>query len=226
MKAFLLAAGLGVRLKPITDDIPKCLVEVQGKPLLYWWSKLFEKHGVTEVFINTHHHADQIERYAGTHFKKFKTVVVREETLLGSAGTLRENRSFVKNGEDFFVAYADVLTNMDLTDMLWWHRGHTYPITLSAVRCDDPTGKGVVIHDGITVKSFEEKPIHPKSDYINAGIYVMERGVLDAVPGKDIAYDLLPMYVGNMGVFLVDGYLRDIGTIEDLKQANDEFVGL
>jgi mannose-1-phosphate guanylyltransferase len=199
---------------------------VQGRPLLYWWGKLFEKHGVTEVLVNVHHHADQVERYLATHWRKCQFKIVYEESLLGSAGTLRENRSFIKNGEDFFVAYADVLTNLDLTDLLWWHRGHTYPITMSAKQMDDVMGRGIVVHNGITVVDFQEKPKEPRSDYVNAGVYVMERGVLDSIPGKDIAYDLLPMYIGNMGVYLISDYLRDIGTLEDLKLANDEFSGL
>src|SRR5436190_1840119 len=97
MKAFLLAAGIGSRLRPITDHTPKCLVPVKGKPLLEWWFILMQKHGITDFLINTHHLCDQVDsfvkRAAPEYDLRFK--LSHEPELIGSAGTLRENFDFV-----------------------------------------------------------------------------------------------------------------------------------
>ena len=123
MKAYLLAAGKGTRLKPYTDRHPKCLIPIHGTPLLAIWIELLARHGVTEVLINTHHHADQVERFldnarAGT---SMDIRAVHEPQLLGSAGTIQQNSRFVSGESDFIVAYADNLTNLNLTKMVDFH---------------------------------------------------------------------------------------------------------
>jgi mannose-1-phosphate guanylyltransferase len=95
MKAFLLAAGLGTRLRPITNTIPKCLVPVAGKPMLYYWFNLFRKYGITEVLINLNHFPDQVKNYIQNNITDLSVSLVNEETLLGSLGTLLKNKEFV-----------------------------------------------------------------------------------------------------------------------------------
>ena len=87
MKAFLLAAGLGTRLRPITDNTPKCLVPICGKPMLSWWIELFEKHGITDVLINTHYLRDQVSDFINEHNKSNPKVTLYEAyepVLIGS----------------------------------------------------------------------------------------------------------------------------------------------
>ena len=109
MKAYLLAAGKGTRLKPYTDRHPKCLIPINGTPLLAIWIELLARHGVTEILINTHHHADQVKQF----LVRARTEVsmgirtVFEPQLLGSAGTILQNRRFIAGDPDFIVAYAD-----------------------------------------------------------------------------------------------------------------------
>src|SRR5690349_17666261 len=107
MKAFLLAAGLGTRLRPITDTLPKCLVPVNGRPLLSYWMDLLEEYGVTDVLINLHYLPDPVRRFADEYTGGVKIHLMMEEELLGSAGTLHANRDFVEGEEQFFILYAD-----------------------------------------------------------------------------------------------------------------------
>ena len=94
MKAFLLAAGKGTRLRPLTFKTPKCLVPVNGKPLIDYWFDLFELYGIDEILINTSHLAETVEAYIKDHSRGLKIKVVYEETLLGSGGTIKKNWDF------------------------------------------------------------------------------------------------------------------------------------
>jgi len=125
MKAFLLAAGEGTRLKPYTDTVPKCLMPINGKPLLEIWINLLESHGITDVLVNTHHQAEKVESFV-KHIKsqaKVTITTVYEPRLLGSAGTVAAQRDFIIDNDDFIIAYADNLTNINLSNMIEFHRG-------------------------------------------------------------------------------------------------------
>jgi len=224
VKAFLLAAGLGTRLKPITNQTPKCLVEIAGKPLLAWWIDLFEKHSITEVLVNLHYLSDKVVSYLESYPTEIKFNYFYEDILLGSGGTLRENKHFISNEVSFFIIYADNLTNYNLTAFLDFHNSHDNPFSLALFRTDTPQTKGIVqLDNNNNVISFEEKPREPKSDLANAGIYIASPAVLDLIPNApnaDIGFDLLPKLVGNMRGWESKDYLIDIGTIEHLKKAN------
>ncbi len=227
MKAFLLAAGLGTRLRPLTDHIPKCLVEIAGKPLLEWWLIHFRKHGISEVLINLHHLGDEVKRYISQNVKDIKFHFYEEEKLLGSAGTLRENKWFVKGSGSFFILYADNLTNYNLTKFLEFHQVHKMPFSMALFRTDVPRTKGIVtLGEDKLILEFEEKPREPKSNLANAGMYISEAEILELIPEKDvtdIGYDLLPGLVGRMAGWETGGYLIDIGTKEHLDRANYEW---
>src|SRR5580700_11176048 len=121
MKAFLLAAGHGTRLRPITDTIPKCLVPIRGTPLLSIWLGLCKRFGIDEVLINIHTHVTMVQDFLRKNANGVRARVVEEEQLLGSAGTLRHNRDWITEEELFWVFYADVLCRPDLGEMLRLH---------------------------------------------------------------------------------------------------------
>lgn len=227
MKAFLLAAGMGTRLKPITDSIPKCLVNVCGKPLLSWWIDLFQKHGVDEVLINLHHLPDQVIAFIESNNSDVRFKFFYEEQLLGSGGTLRENKNFVKDESSFFICYADNLTNYNLTEFLNFHKSKMTDFSISLFRTDQPTAKGIALLDSNDVIiDFEEKPKNPKSKMANAGIYISSPKILDLIPQyaiTDIGFHLLPKLVGKMTGWKTNDYLIDIGTLQDLEKAEFEW---
>ena len=224
MKVFLLSAGYGTRLKPLTDKTPKCLIEVCGKPMLYWWGKLFEKYGIDAVLINTHHLPIPVWNYLASDDSNIYWDVAHEKELLGSGGTLRKNKSFVRGYKDFIVCYSDVLTDINLDDMVAFHRANNSPFTMAVAEADDPKSKGVVeIKDSLIV-SFDEKPKHPKSNLCNMGVYVCNQEVLDLIPDgySDIGVDILPKLTGKIFAYYnKNTYFCDMGTHEGLKLANE-----
>lgn len=230
MKAVLLAAGLGTRLRPLTDTVPKCLVEVGGRTLLDIWLDAFAVAGVEQVLVNTHHLPDRVEAHLALRDGAPPSVrTVQEPELLGSAGTLLANRHLFEEEELLIAVNADNLTDFDLRELIEAHRREDTMATITVFRAPDPTRCGILeVCDGL-ITGFEEKPAAPRSDLANAGIYAFRPDVLDLIeapPPRDIGYDLLPRLVGRArAVSIGDAYFTDIGTHEALGRARLEWQG-
>ena len=224
-KAFLLAAGVGSRLRPLTDSTPKCLVPVGGRPVLHWWLSLCERLGVREVLLNTHHHAEQVRAFVAARPTSLRVTLFHEEALLGSAGTLAANKAFVAGEPDFFIFYADTLIGADLTPLARLHRARGADLTLGLFRSPDPRSGGVVelAADG-RVLSFEEKPAHPKSDLVAAGAYVAGPALLAALPRGtgDLSRDVYPKLMGSACGMVLDPVV-DLGTPENYARVQAEW---
>ncbi len=226
MKAFLLAAGIGSRLRPITDVTPKCMLAIGGCLLLDIWLDAFRRADVDEVLVNLHHLPDVVRRHLAGHDGPPAVRMAYEPVLLGSAGTLAAHRDWV-DGEDLFLACnADNLTDFDLRLLIGAHREHGQIATLTVFRSPNPSAGGVVELDASgRVTGFEEKPGRPASDLVNAGLYAFGPGVLDEIGAApaDIGYDLLPRLVGRAHAVPVEGYFRDIGTADAYRRACEEW---
>lgn len=227
MKAFLLAAGIGSRLRPITDSIPKCMLVIDDRPLLDIWLDEFDRAGVTEVLVNLHHLPDVVRGYLAARTGPPAVLTSYEPQLLGSAGTLAANRDWVA-GEDFFLACnADNLTDFDLRSLIDAHRQRQPVATLTAFHSEQPSAGGVLeADDSGLLTGFAEKPAEPQSDLVNAGVYAFHPSVLDEIDAalpKDIGYDLLPRLVGRAFVVPVPGYFRDVGTVDAYRRAKKEW---
>jgi mannose-1-phosphate guanylyltransferase len=225
MKAFLLAAGPGTRLRPLTDRVPKCLVPIAGRPLLWYWMDLLERHGFREVLINVHHLPEAVRAFVST-VSGPRVTLFEEPVLLGSAGTVRANAGWVADGRPFLVAYADNLTNADLTALMAVHKRHRPLLTMGLFRTTEPGRCGIAGIEGeasdAVIASFEEKPVHPRSNLANAGIYVADARVMDHIPATvpaDFGHDVLPRLVGRMRGHLLEGRIIDIGTPTAYAQA-------
>ena len=199
MKAFLLAAGVASRLRPITDTTPKCMLAIGGQPLLDIWLDAFDRAGVDEVLVNLHHLPDVVRDHLEARAGNLQPPAVRtvfEPELLGSAGTLAANRAWVGGEEMFLACYADNLTDFDLRSLTETHRAHGAIATLTVFHSERPSAGGVVeLDEAGTVVGFTEKPSQPVSDLVNAGMYAFHPRVLDEIggpPPRDIGYDLLP----------------------------------
>jgi mannose-1-phosphate guanylyltransferase len=226
VKAFLLAAGVGSRLRPITDTIPKCMVPIDGRPMLDIWLDSLYHGGVDEVLVNLHHLPHVVRRHLDARVAPPAVRTFFEPELLGSAGTLAANRAWVGADEMFLACYADNLTDFDLRSLVQWHRERGVVATLAVFHSERPSSGGVVELDrsGMVI-GFTEKPSNPVSDLVNAGMYAFHPDVLDEIghPPCDIGYDLLPRLVGRAAAVPVDGYLRDIGTVEAYRRAQREW---
>jgi mannose-1-phosphate guanylyltransferase len=230
MMAVLLAAGLGTRLRPLTDTTPKCLVKVAGRTLLDIWLDALAAAAVTEVLVNTHHLPEQVEDHLARRGGVLPRVrTVHEPQLLGSAGTLMANRQLLERDEVFLAINADNLTDFDVRTLVDAHRTGGTAATITVFRSTTPTRCGIVeVSDGLVV-GFEEKPARPRSNLANAGMYAFHPEVLGLVEGSpplDIGYDLLPKLVGRArAVSLGGAYFIDIGTPEALGRAQLEWQG-
>jgi mannose-1-phosphate guanylyltransferase len=229
MKAFLLAAGLGTRLRPLTDTTPKCLVEIGRRPMLDIWLDALAKAGVDEVLVNTHHLAGLVGEHVARRSGPPLVRLSHESVLLGSAGTLLANRDFVDGEEMFLVVYADNLTDFDLGVLVDAHRSGGMVATLSVFRAPRPSECGIVeVRDGRVV-AFVEKPANPPGDLANAGMYAFSPRVLDEIRGplpRDIGFDLLPGLAGRAGVVpLGESFFLDIGTPAALERARTAWKG-
>ena len=230
MKAFLLAAGHGTRLRPLTDRIPKCLVPICGVPLLDIWLEVCRLADIDEVLINLHAHADVVREAVREKETGVIVHLTEETTLLGSAGTLLANRNWVAGESRFWVLYGDVLTSANLGKMVNFH-DHRQPIaTIGLCQVDDPSRCGVVSFDSdFVVREFVEKPSHPTSNWVFSGLMIATPELLKNIPEQipvDLGFDVLPRLVGQMRAYPITDYLLDIGTMENYQAAQNNWPGL
>jgi mannose-1-phosphate guanylyltransferase len=226
MKAYLLAGGRGERLRPLTDTIPKCLAPVAGRPLLAYWLDLCARQGVTDVLLNVSHHFEAVDLFLRQRAANGVSVhVVRETAPSGTATTVARERWFVEGEADFWVFYADNLSDLQLSPMLARHAAHSDPLTIGLFHTPSPRSSGIVALDtGGRVVEFVEKPEHPKSDLANAGVYLARRALLDAIPDgpglADFGQHVLPRLVGRMHGHVIEDFHEDIGTPDRLARAS------
>lgn len=230
MRALLLAAGLGSRLRPLTNYLPKCLVPIRGRPLLDYWLENLLDHGVEEVVINTHHMAPIVRQYLSKSTWLPHIKIVHEETLLGTGGTILRNRDLFKD-EAFLVAHADNLTIFDMNDFASHHaaRPTEAEMTMMIFETPDPQSCGIVELDyQFVVQAFHEKVVNPPSYLANGAVYIFEPSVVDWMAGLgktqvDISTEVIPHFLGQIFTYRNMLYHRDIGTMESWIEANHQF---
>jgi mannose-1-phosphate guanylyltransferase len=231
LKALLLAAGLGERLRPLTDTIPKCLVPIQGRPLLEYWLKLLIPNGCHPLLVNTHYLADKIEKYIeGSEYKSYVKTVYESE-LLGTGGTILKNRGFF-GSEPFMLIHADNLSRFNVRSFIARHQARPTGCVMTMMTYDTPTPEtcGVVVlnYYGV-VRAFHEKVKGSHGNLANAAVYIIEPSVIDFLESLkkthiDFSTDVLPYYLGRIYTFHNNVYHRDIGTLESYQQALTDVV--
>lgn len=227
-KALLLAAGFGSRLMPLTKNKPKCLMEINGIPLLEHWLRNLEKCGCNSVLINTHYLSDQVDNYLKKRKKtSMKIEISYEKILLGTGGTLKKNLSFFEN-EIGILIHADNYTNLDLNELLKFHCNNTNSTILTMVTflSDDPQNCGIVEinHKGILV-DFVEKPKYPKSKLANGAIYLFDQRFVKEFKKlnniSDFSKDIIFKFKGRIQTWFTNDVLIDIGNPDSLKKARE-----
>jgi len=229
LRALLLAAGLGTRLRPLTLTTPKCLVPIQGKPLLdYWLESLFSA-DIERVLINTHWLANVVRDHVARSPFRDRIDLVHEDQLLGTGGTILANRKWFGAGP-FLVAHADNLTNFNVAEFVAAHerRPRACVLTILAFRTDSPTSCGI-LEIGIQgiVTGFHEKVENPPGDLANAAVYICEPEIAAFIaslgkPNVDFSTEVIPAFLQRIYAVATDGYHRDIGTSEALSRAQAE----
>lgn len=228
VKALVLAAGLGTRLRPLTDRTPKCLIPIADRPLLDYWVENLIAAGVRHARVNTHSHAEQVRAYLDrvNEAGALELSESYEPRLLGSAGTIAANADLADDADQVILVYADNFSTISLARMLEYHRSHPDPITMLLFQTSYPRACGIAAIDAESrVISFVEKPAEPTSNLANAGVYIVDREAyreIAAMNAFDLGYDVVPRWVGRMRGWVGSGYHRDIGTAEALGQARQD----
>ena len=226
VRALLLAAGLGTRLSPLTDEWPKCLMPIGKRPLLEYWLETLHLANVNKVIVNLHHHSEIVQEFLNR--SRFKDWVssIYEETLLGTAGTLRANKDFFHECTTLLV-HADNWCQFDFVDFLNFHRKQRpeyCSITMMTFESPTPSTCGIVETDtnGV-VLAFHEKSNKFMGNQANGAVYLLEPEVLkwiDEHPDNcDFSTEVLPHFMGRIAIWNNSGIHRDIGALPMLRLA-------
>ena len=231
MRALLLAAGLGSRLRPLTDHIPKCLAPIHGRPLLaYWLEALFADGRITRALVNTHHLHEQVEAFIAASPWQDRIDLVHEAELLGTGGTILANRAWFGD-ESFLVIHADNLTDFALSALIDAHAaaGPDTLMTLLAFRTPNPSQCGILeLDDASRVLAFHEKVADPPGNLANGAVYVFSPEVVRRIaalgkPIVDLSTEIIPGLLPRVYALEHRGFFMDIGTPEALSRAQETF---
>jgi mannose-1-phosphate guanylyltransferase len=239
MRAMVLAAGLGTRLRPITFDMPKPMVPVLNRPVMEHILRLLAKHDFTETIANLHWFPELIEEHFGDGSSCGVSLSYsKEEALLGTSGGVRNVADFL--GDEFLIISGDALTDLDLTAMREFHQSHDGIATLATKRVTDTSQFGVAITDSEgRISGFQEKPDPSEalSDLANCGIYMFRKEIFDFFPAPgtskaakegdperfaDWAMDVFPRLLESDVPFYsheIDAYWNDIGNLAELRES-------
>ncbi len=227
MKSVIMAGGLGTRLRPLTDNIPKSLIPVAGRPVILYLIDSFSTISKDYILTVSYKYEKIVELFSGKLASKGNFLFSVEKDPLGTAGGLKKAEQFLE--EAFLVGNADTVFKENMKDLLKFHLNKKNVITIGLTRVDNPSEFGVVkLKDGEIIQ-FQEKPKENAiSNLANAGIYVMEPEIFDYIEkGKvsDIAKNLIPSLQESkkrIGGYEIKGTWIDIGRPRDLIRANME----
>jgi NDP-sugar pyrophosphorylase family protein len=228
MKAMILAAGEGTRLRPLTLTVPKPMIPIVGVPLLARTIQWLAEQRVTEVALNLYHRPQAILDYFGDTWQGVRLHYFFEETLRGTAGGVKGAEA-VLGDAPFYVIYGDNLIHADLRRLADFHAEHQGLATIALFHHPFPTAAGIVgVEKTGRITRFVEKPKAEDvfSDLANAGVYVLDPAVLQWIPAdspSDFGRDLFPLLLTEgkpLYGTLLEGYLQDTGTPESYRQAN------
>lgn len=222
----LMAGGLGSRLQPLTDDCPKPLLKVGGKPLLQTILETLIAQGFRRFYFTVNYKAEMIEQYFGDGSRwDVQIRYIREDKRMGTAGSLSLLPE--KPEHPFIVMNGDLLTKVNVKQLLEFHIDHQSMATMCVRDFEFQVPYGVITIDRHKLVSIQEKPT--QQFFVNAGIYVLEPGTLDYIPNGQfydmpILYESLVANQHNVSVFPIREYWLDIGRMDDYKRANSEYL--
>jgi mannose-1-phosphate guanylyltransferase len=234
MKAVILVGGAGTRLRPLTNNTVKAMVPVLNKPFIQYVIEHLKKHNIDTFVLAMGYKPDSIKSYFDFNSVPDTTMVYSvEPEPLGTAGAVKYAEQYINNNEPFFVLNGDIFTDMNLTDMLTFHRERHAKATISLTPVDDPTRFGVVeIDTHQRAKRFVEKP-DPRevtSNLINAGVYILEQDILERIPyGKWSMFerDVFPRLIEDgepVYGYPAHTYWIDMGTPDKYMQLNFDLL--
>jgi mannose-1-phosphate guanylyltransferase / phosphomannomutase len=228
-----MAGGEGTRLRPMTANQPKPMLPVVNRPIMEHVLRLLRKHGLTETVVTVQFLASMVRNYFGDGEDFGMSLqYATEETPLGTAGSVKNAEDAIRD-EPFLVISGDALTDIDLSDLIKFHKDNGAMVTVALARVPDPLEFGIVIvDDDGRIQRFLEKPTWGQvfSDTVNTGIYVMQPEVLAEVPAGQVvdwSSDVFPKLLENgapLYGWIADGYWEDIGSHESYMKAQADVL--
>ena len=225
----LLAAGKGTRLKPLTDEWPKCLMPIGSKPLLEYWLEALKELNLSKTLVNLHYLAPIVIEFLSREKFNGWAEWILEEELLGTAGTIKKNKDFIGN-DTLLLIHADNWSLCKLDEFIDFHENHRpkhCPITMMTFETKSPETCGIVeLNAENIVMHFHEKVSNPPGNKANAAIYLIEKEVIDWIYShpahKDFSTEVIPHFMGRIATWHNDFTHRDIGAIKDLQLAQND----
>lgn len=227
MKALLLAAGLGTRLRPITNKIPKCLVSINGKILLDIWVEKLINAGINTIYINTFYLSELVVKHIENSIHRSKIIIIRENALFGTAGTLLKNLDLFI-GDECLLIHADNYSLQDLTELIYHHKmrqNNTY-MTMLTFKTETPSECGIVeLIDNVVIQ-FHEKISNPPGNIANGAVYILTKELLNSLKEysndiTDFSTQIIPNFLGKINNFTTSEFFIDIGSLNNLVKANN-----
>lgn len=226
LSILLLAAGCGTRLQPYTNNWPKCLMPINGKPLLEYWLDTARQLAPENILVNTHYLADTVQRFLDRPCFEPWVQFVYEPELKGTAGSLRANAQTLDDTTVLLV-HADNFCQCNFSDFLVFHhtsRPEHCPITMMTFYSQTPNTCGIVEIDGDRVViGFHEKVKNPPGNLANGAVYLLEPEMLQWICDRpevtDFSTQVLPHFIGRIATWHNEGTHIDIGSIEALREA-------
>jgi len=227
VRALLLAAGLGTRLRPLTDTLPKCLVPIKGQALLGIWLERLRRAEIGPLLINTHYLSGLVESFIETSPYRDNVNLIHEVELKGTAGTLIHNLDYF-NGEDAMLIHADNYCLADISAFVGAHvhRPAGCVMTMMTFRTTHPQSCGIVELDNRgVVTAFHEKIANPPGNIANGGVYILSSELLmrldaDFQNAKDFSTQVIPHFTGRIYSYHTAEMFMDIGTPENYAAVN------
>ena len=227
MRAILLAAGMGTRLRPMTLKKPKCLMEINKQPLLHIWINKLQSIGIKDVLINTHYLADQVAASIEKFKDSLNISIIYEKELLGTAGTLINNLDFCT--EDTILIHADNAMEEDLSQFCHEHihRPNNCLMTMLLFETDKPKKCGIVkINKDNVLIDFKEKPNENIGNLANAAIYIISKKMIKDIKTNiplaiDFSLDVIPSYINQIYTYKTNNKYIDIGSYDQYIEAQN-----
>ncbi|MDR1982628.1 MAG: NTP transferase domain-containing protein [Holosporaceae bacterium] len=221
--AVIMAGGKGIRLKPYTDNVPKAMLDLNGKPIIAHNIDRLIQYGVRNFYASVNHLKDCIKEYLNNHYQHINIQYIEEDKPLGTIGSVKLAKGFIH--DDILVMNADILTNINFDDFYCRYKETKNDMSVATfnVKIDVPYAVLNIYDDKIN--SFVEKPAY--TYYSNAGIYLINKNCIDIIPNNEVfdATDFIDSMIKInkcIGHFPIMGYWLDVGTIQNYSKAKDD----
>src|SRR3989344_7108612 len=223
-KAVVLVGGLGERLRPITESVPKPMVEIEGKPFLEYKIESLRKYGVKNFILCVGHLGHIVKDYLGDGKRFGINIEYSYDELLGTGGAIKNAEDLLS--DDFIVCNGDTFLDIEFNKLIRFHEGHGCPCTLVVADATHPKTQELVDMRGTDIRSVYQRGTAEHENHLrnthkplsNAGAYIMKKEILDLIPKNkkvSLEQEILPKLMGKIKVFVHNGYILDIADKED-----------